>query len=247
MNEPPGLSDERLDNLLRMWADARTPDSSGDEDLLRAITSVVRHPDITSTPQLTSAPGFWSGLVVCAALILVTVSLTWFQPSAPRKTTVNHMAASRTELSKLWSRTSDVFGPQLNWLCDLDGELLLGVDEATATGREQDHAFVLLTVRERDTQSGNWTPIWTGRVVCPLGESVDFVSDKTHSGGTIWVQSRPDGRLVASHWLNWTKHPEISGAVDAEVASGEAHVIAEQTVNGHSIQVVQQVWMDHSG
>ena len=189
-------------------------------------------------------------LTACAAaVILLTVSLAIpLSPSSVSRTAaLDSAVASRTGLSELWSRTADMFGPQLNWLCDLDGELLLGVDEGAATISEHDRAFVLLTVRVRDTQSGNWSAVWTGRVVCPLGEAVDFVSNKSHSGGTIWVQSRPDGRLVASHWLNWPEHPEISGSVDAEVSSGETRVVAEQTADGRSIQVVQQVWMSHAG
>ena len=152
-----------------------------------------------------------------------------------------------TSPAELWIRTADLFGVQLNWLCDLEGELLLGVNEGAAMESHQNQAFVVLTVRVRETPASRWSEVWTGRVVCSLGETVEFVSDKTHAGGTIWVQSCPAGRLVASHWLNWPEHPEISGAIDAEVSLGETRVVAEQSADGHFIQVVQQVWMPVAG
>ena len=252
MNEQHDVAGAKLDGLLRAWADECATDSSGEAGLLRAIMAAApRRPSEVRSPR-----GAWSTLAACAAaVILLAVSLAI--PLSPLATTLpsavsrtkpfDSAVASKAGLSELWNRTADMFGPQLNWLCDLDGELLLGVDERPATISETDRAFVLLTVRVRDTQSGEWSVVWTGRVVCPLGESVDFVSDKTHSGGTIWVQSRPNGRLVASHWLNWSEHPEISGAIDTEVSPGEASVVAEQTNNGHAIQLVQQVWMPHAG
>ncbi|MBC8115000.1 MAG: hypothetical protein H7062_11510 [Candidatus Saccharimonas sp.] len=249
MNDQHDAIDTKLDDLLRNWADDSSDeadDSSGEVRLLRAIMAAAPR----RGPEVTPTRGAWSTLVACAAavILLAVSSVIPLSPSAVTRTTaLDSSVASQAGLSELWSRTADMFGPQLNWLCDLDGELLLGVDEGAATIPEQDRAFVLLTVRVRDTRSGEWSAIWTGRVVCPLGESVDFVSDKTHSGGTIWVQSRPNGRLVASHWLNWSEHPEISGAVDAEVSSGETRVVAEQSIDGRSIQVVQQVWMPHAG
>lgn len=253
MNDQHDSADAKLDGLLRAWADECADDSSREaasssreNRLLRAIMAAAPH----RAPEVTSMRGAWSSLVACvAAVILLAVSFAIpLLPSAvPRSMALDSSVASQAGLSELWSRTADVFGPQLNWLCDLDGELLLGVDEGAATISEHDRAFVLLTVRVRDTRSGEWSAIWTGRVVCPLGEAVDFASDKTHSGGTIWVQSRPDGRLVASHWLNWPEHPEISGSVETEVSPGEMRVVAEQTADGRSIQVVQQVWMPHAG
>ncbi len=258
MNEQHDAADAKLDGLLRTWADACDADASRESGLLTAILAAAPRPRSVAA----SARGALSVLAACAAaVILLAVSLAI--PLSPRSamptagvntgidtrvnSTVNSVDASQAGLSELWSRTADLFGPQLNWLCDLDGELLLGVDEGAATIVEHDRAYVLLTVRVRDTQSGTWSVLWTGRVVCPLGESVDFVSTKSHSGGTIWVQSRPDGRVVASHWLNWPEHPEISGSVDVEVSSGETRVVAEQTADGRSIQVVQQVWMPHAG
>ena len=246
MNDQRDAADANLDGLLRAWADECADDSSTEGKLLRAIMAAAPH----RPPEVTSARGAWSSLAVCAAVVIllaVSFAIPLSPSAATRTTALDSSVASQAGLSELWSRTADMFGPQLNWLCDLDGELLLGVDEGVATILEHDRAFVLLTVRVRDTQSGEWSAVWTGRVVCPLGEAVDFVSDKTHSGGTIWVQSRPDGRLVASHWLNWPEHPEISGSVDAEVSSGETRVVAEQTTDGRSIQVVQQVWMPHAG
>jgi hypothetical protein len=246
MNDQHDAADAELDGLLRMWAVECAADSSGEADLFRAImTAAHRRP-----AEVTSTRGAWSALVACAAVVIF-LALSFAIPLSPssvsRKTALDSAVPSQAGLTELWSRTADVFGPQLNWLCDLDGELLLGVDEGAATIPEHDRAFVLLTVRVRDTRSGAWSAVWTGRIVCPLGEAIDFVSDKTHSGGTIWVQSRPNGRLVASHWLNWPEHPEISGSVDTEVSSGETRVVAEQMADGRSIQVVQQVWMPHAG
>ncbi|MBC8113978.1 MAG: hypothetical protein H7062_06350 [Candidatus Saccharimonas sp.] len=246
MNEQHDLADAKLDGLLRAWADECAADSFGEAGLLRAIMAAApRRP-----PEVRSQRGAWSTLAACAAAVIflaVSFAIPLSPSSVSRTSALDSAVASQAGLTELWSRTADMFGPQLNWLCDLDGELLLGVDEGVATIPEHDRAFVLLTVRVRDTQSGDWSVVWTGRVVCPLGEAVDFVSDKTHSGGTIWVQSRPNGRLVASHWLNWPEHPEISGSVDTEVSSGETRVIAEQIADGHAIQVVQQVWMPHAG
>ena len=269
MNEQHDTVDAKLDGLLRTWAGECEADASHGSVLLTAILAAAPQPRSVAT----SSRGARFALAACAvAVILLAVSLAI--PLSPRSavptaglntkvntnvntnvntdinTADNTGSASQAGLSELWNRTADVFGPQLNWLCDLDGELLLGVDEGAATIVEHDRAYVLLTVRVRDTQSGEWSAIWTGRVVCPLGESVDFVSHKSHSGGTIWVQSLPDGRLVASHWLNWPDHPEISGSVDAEVSPGESRVVAERTADGRSIQVIQviqQVWMPHAG
>lgn len=259
MNARHDPADVPLDGLLRTWADNCTADTSGESRLLRAILTEAAQPGKTSRGLLQMAPVSgqqpWSVLVVCAvAVLLLAVALTL--PVTPRLAapTVAVRSASvqpgetvPVGLPDLWNRTADLFGPHLNWLCDLDGELLLGVDPGTAAVSEQDRAYVLLTVQVRDAQSRRWTPVWTGRVVCPLGQAVDFDSKVTDSGGSIWLQTRPNGRVVASHWLNWPDHPEISGAIETEVAPGETRVIAERITEGRSIQVVQQVWMANAG
>jgi hypothetical protein len=246
MNDQHDAADAKLDNLLRAWVAECAADTSAETGLLRGILAAAAH----RQPEVTASRRAWPTLAACtAAVILLAVALAipLLPSSAPRTTAVDSAVASQVGLSELWSRTTDVFGPQLNWLCDLDGELLLGVDEGVATNPEHARAFLLLTVRVRNARSAEWSAVWTGRVVCPLGEVVDFDSNKTHAGGSIWVQSRSDGRLVASHWLNWPEHPEISGSVETEVSSGETRVIAEQTADGNSIQVVQQVWMPSAG
>ena len=246
MNDQRDAADAKLDGLLRSWADECANDSSGEARLLRAI--VVASPRRPQKVPSLRETRFALAACTAVVILLATSIAIPFPPHSASKAAVHNSAiASQVGLSELWSGTTDLFGMQLNWLCDLDGELLLGVDEGATKFPARDRAFVLLTVRVRESPSADWSAVWSGRVVCPLGEAIDFVSDKTGSSGTIWLQSRPDGRLVTSHWLNWPDHPEISGSVDIDVSPGETRVVAQQVADGRSIQVIQQVWIPHAG
>lgn len=52
MNDATDPSDEKLDSLLWTWANARASDSSGDQELFRAITAAVCQPRVASSPQV---------------------------------------------------------------------------------------------------------------------------------------------------------------------------------------------------
>ena len=246
MREKHDPSNDKLDHLLKAWADSSIADPSHYAKLLKRILAEVNPPLVRATPSRSA----WPALVTAVAGLMLLFA-AFSIPTSPRSTSLSDSAdvsvAPRIGLPELWDRTAELFGSRLNWLCDLDDELLLGVDESAASTTFHDRAFVLLTVQVRDLTSSNWLTVWTGRLVCPLGEAVDFVSEKSQSGGTVWVQAQTDGRFTVSHWLNWPDHPEISGSLEVEVTSGETCVVAQRIENGRSIQVLQQIWTATAG
>lgn len=244
MNTPRDASDAKLDELLRRWADSLPADWPDDERMIRTI--LAGNPG--RQPRMPQARTSWSVLATCAAVLLMTMlAMPCSRNSTVRPGTVNSTSQSAARLIELWNGTAELFGPELNSMCDLDGELVLNLVQNAALPAAHEHALIVLIVRTRSTEAVPWTTVWNGRVVCPLGETVDFTSDSTRSGGSIWVQTRSDGRLVSSHWLNWADYPEISGAVDAAVRPGDQCVVSERTSDGHSIQIVQQVWISRAG
>ena len=246
MNDQQNGADARLDELLRMWANSARDDQYSHEEALQSIIASAGNGQMLSIPSRR----VWPVVAACVSAVILLAIVTSIPFLAdPYAATFSSKSPSERQVNvlKLWSRMVDVFGPQLNWICDLDGELLMKLDEDAATYSVGERAIVLLTVQVRESTSEKWTAVWTGRVVCPLGSAVDFVSNTSHSGGTIWVQTRPNGMVVASHWLNWPEHPEISGSIDVEVSPGEERVVSRQVVDGHSIQVIQQVLIPVTG
>ena len=244
MNESHTPADVKLDALLRTWATDRTADPVTLDRLQQAISG-----SMAPAPQqsIRSARAIVAMCAMAAGLLVAVFA--GFQVSNRRdvQTAADVSPAARTRLSDLWTETGRLFGPELDWLCDLDGELLLGINGAPDAQNSADRVCLLLTLRVFDSSRQAWVNSWTGRIACHGGSTVDFASADMRSTGSIWVQSRPDGRYAVSHWLNLRDHPELSGAIDATVSADKPQVVAEGIANGQRIQVVQQVWRPEVG
>ncbi len=247
MSESPSPGDVKLDALLQTWSRDRSADPVTLDQLQQAISRSI----IVPAPQRGSRnPRAIVAVCAVAASLLIAV-FAGFHASTRHdgsaRVAADRGPVARTKLADLWNETGRLFGPDLNWLCDLDGELLLGIESAVDSPSPGDRVCLSLTLRVFDSTKHEWVDSWTGRISCRGGSTVDFASADLRSAGSIWVQSRPDGRFAVSHWLSWRDHPEMSGSIDTTVSSDKPQVVAEGVADGQRIQVVQQVWRPDVG
>jgi hypothetical protein len=198
-----------------------------------------------------------SMLPVCitAACLLIAVLACFAVRDGQKNTIVTNSgtqprasgAEPRVRLAALWKEAGSLFGSDLRWLGDLDGELLLGINGTREHPSAGSRVYLSLILRVFNSTTGTWENSWTGNFACEGGATVNFASTDQRSTGSIWVQARPDGRFATSHWLNWRDHPELSGSVDTTVSSDQPQVVLERFEEGRRMQVVQQVWRPDVG
>ncbi|MBS0205599.1 MAG: hypothetical protein JSS49_22075 [Planctomycetes bacterium] len=243
MNEISPPPDDHLDDWLRNWSRAQAAPVATVDRLQR---SICRRSVSTRPPGHSRAI-----LAVCAvaAGLLVAVIAGISVPDSTNSMNsdaISSLSESRTKLTSLWTETGRLFGPDLQWLCDLDGELQLGVSSADASNPASP-VCLALTLLVYEPKEHAWKSVWTSRVACRGGEVLDFASADKRTAGSLWVQSRPDGRFAVSHWLNWKDHPGLSGSIEATVPADAPEVVIESTEAGQRIQLIQQVWRPHVG
>ncbi len=247
MNEHKHETDNTLDSMLQDWATAQKITLQTLERLQQNVLTAVNAPTPTSpgVKLRVRLPEIFAVCCTIAALVLATGILSINSRRASDQQLARISSRSqREQIEELWSKTSALFGSDLEWLCDLDGELLLGVKGDHATESEK-HVYLNLLVRKYDSDTDRWVNTWSGRIVCPLGKPVDFASSDNQSSGSFWVQTLPDGRFVVSNWMKWSELPQISGPIDNQSSPGELQIVADQLIEGQHVQVLQQVWLSN--
>jgi hypothetical protein len=238
--------DRQLDQLLQGWATEQAVDRDRLSRLQRSICpAIVAAPANRNRREVRSMAAVWA--VAAVVIVTLIVGLQTTDRSPPASTVTFAPREVRTHLARLWNESGKVFGSDLVWLGDLDGELLLGVGSETRPVAAADRVCLLLTMRVFDPVRQQWVESWSGQFACPEGTTIDFVSADKQSSGSIWVQPRHDGKFVVSHWLNWREHPELSGEIDSTVAPNAPQVVADVVEDGRRIQIVQQVWRPDLG
>src|SRR4051812_12950271 len=125
MNNEDDAQNAKMDRLLQTWTDDCAAEARGEAELIRTIVAATapRRLAIASARR----PGSALALSAAAVILVATLATLTLLPQRNQHVVVPpSVVTSRAGLSELWNGTVDVFGPQLNWLCDLDGELLLG-------------------------------------------------------------------------------------------------------------------------
>ena len=250
--------DRKLDALLTQWADRNAIDSVKRPCLTRNVLAAPRPSPRGDSGLRRRVPArsTWVVATGVAVMVLIGVTSSLRRPNTHRASVEVRRVdpGALVKLAALWSETSRLFGPQLDWLADINGEtsaseLLMGINDGLpkAAESEPERVGVRLVVRTRNARSGGWSDVWSGWWICPTGTTVDFQTADGRTSGSLWVQSRPNGRFVVSHWLNWREHPELSGPLEAEVTTGESAVLADQLTGGYEVQVVQEVWRSPVG
>lgn len=230
--------DARLDALLKTWSQDQAAHPATIERLQRSITATAVRPEAKRSGR-SPAVAIWFTAACLFLAVFAGVRVGNQHKSADAS------AESKARLAALWKETGSLFGSNLHWLGDLDGELLLGLNGPHQ--ETSDRVCVSLMLRVFNAGTNKWEDSWRGNFTCEGGSSVNFASSDKRSSGSIWVQSQPDGRFAVSHWLNWQEHPELSGPVDATVTPDKEQVVLEGVEEGRRIQVVQQVWRPDVG
>ena len=244
MNESSSPADDRLNDLLRNWSHEQAVTESTVDRLQRTI---MAHPASSREPARNPRAILAVCAVAASLLVAVFAGLSVPGRVAPKLTGLPSTNESRAKLATLWNETGRLFGSDLQWLCDLDGELQLGVGPADAVPTPGQQVCLTLTLRVYDSTQGTWKNVWTNRVACRGGEVLDFASADKRSTGSLWVQSRPDGQFAVSHWLNWKDHPHLSGSIETTVPADSSEIVSESIEDGQRIQLVQQVWRPSVG
>lgn len=235
----PEPDDARLDDLLRGWASANSVSEPSIQTLAARISP--GHAASHSTPPR-------SGRLVLSLTVacLILVACLTVPPVRQAEDPVERLRL-QTHLASLWNEADRLFDGELSWICDLDGELLLGMDPERKAS-EAEPVCLSLRVRRYDAHAGAWTIVWSGNIRCRAGDSVDFAAADHRAAGSLWIQSRPDGGYAISHWLSFEEFPELSGAVETMVPAGTSRVVADQQrPDGQRYQIVQQVWRPELG
>ena len=245
MNKTP--DDLQLDALLQSWASDSAARPATLDRLQQSIEAAVRAQPIVKQPSKSPALAV---MFTAASLAIATLAAIAFRDQRDTGTTAVPVAANpeiKTRLATLWQESGRLFGSNLTWLGDLDGELLLGVEQTPESSTTEPPVCLSLVLRVFDPSTSTWETSWTGYFTCQCGSAVDFTSSDNRSTGSVWVQSRPDGRFAISHWLNWRDHPGLSGPVDTTVLSDREQIVREGSEGGRRIQIVQQVWRPEIG
>ena len=250
MNESSS-DDLLLDVALQDWSRRNAADKETLDRLHRRIVQnslpflePVHANASPSRALLSKCAVFMCAVSTSAIAAAVALAVLWNPGLDSRSVTRRASSAgvaAPTKLASLWGETSRLFGTDLEWIGDLDGEFLLGIHHVEHSA-ESTRIGLSLSMREFDPARRAWVETWAGRFVCRGGSVVDFTSSDQQSSGSIWVQSRPDGRFAVSHWMTWRDHPDLSGAIEATVRPGQSEVVSEAIVEGRRIQVVQHVW-----
>lgn len=225
---------ENLDEQLKNWA-MRHAASVEDLKLLEASLSVR----LESRPAITRRPETFAVTTVAACLLLLAIGLRPQSSSIPRYAAVERL---QRHVAHLWSETDEVFEGRLAWICELDGELLFGLQESVQNTAAEP-VCALLEVRRFDQRRQRWVTVWVGRMRCAGGTTLDYAASDDRSSGSLWIQPLADGSYSVSHWLTWRDYPELSGPVEGTIAPDAAQIVADRVLpDGQRVQLVQQVW-----
>ena len=252
MTKPREMTDDKFDALLRDWAAAQAVGPEALDRLRANVRIAAGSPPANTSSAMSPRTSRSSEImaVCCSVAVVLVMAVTVFtlSPASNHRQVAQHKLLDEPgRLDDLWQQTSSLFGSDLVWMCDLDGELLLGVDGRHTTTEVDGRVCLKLIARVYDARAGHWVQFASGRMVCPLGTPVDFASSDHRSAGSFWIQTLPDGRFVVSSWMRWAEHPEISGSIDNTSSSGEVRVVTDQVADGQRVQVLQQVWRPRLG
>jgi hypothetical protein len=250
-------SDERLDDLLRRWADSRQ--CSGDLDNLRERILASCHgqaaDDGAGPPQPPAGAGRglgqrgWSAAWFAAGAIAATVvAVCCYWLLGPRSDGPDGAGLLPSELAFLQenelaeklvlaNEMDKLFGDRFQWIGETNNRVLLEVGEsdmmsAAGSPRSARLAVRVIAVR-RGADEQQWTPIWAADLVTRQEQVVRLAPD-------------PAGPLDGADFSLWAYALEDDViVVDSELSLGEVSI--ESTFNGvqHSgvpvaIHVVEQ-------
>src|SRR5438105_2169978 len=107
-------ADAKLDALLQDWSHEQAADFVTLERLQHAVNKAV------IAPATNRKTGSRSVVAVCAIAASLVVAAFIGLRSHPA---MNAGSDPRAKLTSLWNETDRLFGSDLKWICDLDGEL----------------------------------------------------------------------------------------------------------------------------
>lgn len=214
--------DERLDGLLRRWAESRASTDEQIAKLRERISSTVKTAALVDIPPMQRPH---KGLVVAgrvawfclgAAAAVLVAGLLWpVRSPEPRVVSPDvadvpqiqqngipaFAALKRDQLTAravLLKEMENVFPDQLRWVAESEDKVSVGLlSEARPAWRETAPIAIRVVVVSRKTSNQDWTPVWTVDVVT-RGEEVVALTPQCSGVGKLllWTYLMPDDMVA---------------------------------------------------
>ncbi len=164
--EPAKRSDEGLDHAIHQWGAERTASADHLEQLQRQIQAKLEAAVgavETSTPHRQGV--FWRAVIAIAALVLIAIgifSIDWNRTPMNVAADESVFELARTDVGKqrqLYQRFAEVYGKELLWISDVDGELSVELESAPELARRKEFVGVKLVLVSRVVdrkEHGSW-------------------------------------------------------------------------------------------
>ncbi len=218
--------DEKLDALLKQWAD-QCASSERLVNLQKRRVSSLQETKFVATAVVTSqesrrdtphrvarnpwASRFAVGTVVMMLLTMGFVLPQWGQPvvattseAAPEYAWLQEEQIQNK--SVLLAEMESLFDQQLAWMAETDNRLEIGFDRSqlSHTDRSQDpaHFAVRVIVEQRQQGTNVWQSAWAMDVVSRNEELVRVTSGKANGHELqVWTYRLPDGAIAVESML----------------------------------------------
>lgn len=226
---------DKLDTILRQWAEARAPAESRLKALsARITTDAVRVQFVARQGQPAVFP-FWTRLAYAAggAVVAIIVCFGYFMWSVP---VVSHgsNASSAVGLAgistaqaeaggRFFGEMQRMFADHLRWVVQSNGDVGLGVEPirgGTEPGSQP--LLVRLTVVSKASGDKAWKPVWYTDVML-RGQEVVQVSPNAKSNNSLklWAYPMADGKIAIDTDLSLFGPVQLTSSSVSVVSPGE--------------------------
>lgn len=258
--------DDQLDRLLTTWA---TKTASSEEDLEALRKAIRRGSDDVETPpgvelarllqkshnRWRIVAGLTTAAAAAAAVLLITIG-TWYR-TEPNGTEgsglkpLSHALAQyphplpKNTLStdtqlRIWQEHRRVFGSELAWIADRDGQTEIGLTDPSVRSNFKELIAVRLVLWSRPTNNGQWQEVESFHVMSGREELVQVASSGEDSTPLeIWVYPL-DQELVSIDLIFRPNLPDAPTLKQSVLQSmGEYTQVADFEKNGVEYRLYQ--------
>jgi hypothetical protein len=252
-----------LDQLLRQWAVRHGAEGPDAQRLAQRVVDALDRPGGSDEVGVDAPrPGatlrtrlLWAVLGAAATLAVVSLWLGVLRRS-PRHEEVA-VEGPRIEIlqpqieanSRLFAETGRLFGPDLRWIAETDGEVELGLQPVAGTPLAASPVlWIRVLVVRRAVGGSSWQTLLTADVLTRNEQYVEARAD--HGGGgrlALWGYVLPDGNVAVDSRLRLTAPTRLSADVSSVFAPGKpVQILAVATDEGET-RVFQVVTLLHPG
>jgi hypothetical protein len=256
-----------LNLLLRDWAARHAADSGSLDRIQAAIRQSMAQDDTLHLGGASRAAlgrwqsrAMWPLIGVVAALLLATVSVTFWSRKrpeiarhAPPQSSGDVRAGITPEQlvrdTKLFAELDRVFGRQLRWVAEFDGKLELGIepDATAALPANSQPVTIRFMVVKRGQSDRDWSVVWTVNLVARNEQLVQLQpADADSPSLMVWTYTLADGKIACDAELSLGGSRAWRMKASELQSAGDVKELASAAEGGVEYRVYQAVQLlDH--